>query len=116
MAILVMAGRSMGVPKEATMPAGNVMLTDRQSEFVEEMVLAGRYRNASEVLRDGLRLVEERQRSYEAGRGGRAPRKVTVRVGGKATTVRLNPKGKVRVSYAPATPTSPRATPAPGSR
>ena len=48
------------------MPTRNVMLTEHQTAFVEEMVSAGRYQNASEVLRDGLRLVEERQRQYQA--------------------------------------------------
>ncbi|GAB3199604.1 type II toxin-antitoxin system ParD family antitoxin [Nocardioides hungaricus] len=43
------------------------MLTERQTEFIEEMVSTGRYQNASEVLREGLRMVEERQRTYEAG-------------------------------------------------
>jgi len=42
------------------------MLTEHQTEFIDEMVSSGRYQNASEVLRDGLRLVEDRQRKYEA--------------------------------------------------
>jgi len=42
------------------MPTRNVVLTDRQAEFVEKLVSSGRYQNASEVLRDGLRLVERR--------------------------------------------------------
>lgn len=48
------------------MPARNVMLTEHQTAFIEEMVSTGRYQNASEVMREGLRLVEERQRTYEA--------------------------------------------------
>lgn len=40
------------------MPTRNVVLTDHQARFVEDMVTAGRYQNASEVLREGLRLVE----------------------------------------------------------
>ena len=39
----------------------NVVLTDRQEKLIEDLVNAGRYQNASEVLRDGLRLVEERE-------------------------------------------------------
>ena len=42
------------------MPTRNVVLTDHQTDFVERLVNSGRYQNASEVLRDGLRLVERR--------------------------------------------------------
>lgn len=48
------------------MPTRNVVLTDHQSDFVEELVSTGRYQNASEVLRDGLRLVEQREREDAA--------------------------------------------------
>ena len=43
------------------MPTRNVVLTARQAELVETLVKSGRYQNASEVLRDGLRLVEQRE-------------------------------------------------------
>lgn len=43
------------------MPTRNVVLTDHQAQFVEQLVTAGRYQNASEVLREGLRLVERRE-------------------------------------------------------
>ena len=43
------------------MPTRNVVLSDYQSELVESLVRSGRYQNASEVLRDGLRLVERRE-------------------------------------------------------
>ncbi|HEY1886636.1 MAG TPA: type II toxin-antitoxin system ParD family antitoxin, partial [Roseiarcus sp.] len=39
----------------------NVVLTERQEELIESLVTSGRYQNASEVLRDGLRLVEQRE-------------------------------------------------------
>jgi antitoxin ParD1/3/4 len=42
------------------MPTRNVVLTDRQAALVERLVETGRYQNASEVLRDGLRLLEQR--------------------------------------------------------
>jgi antitoxin ParD1/3/4 len=48
------------------MPTRNVVLTDRQAELVERLVKSGRYQNASEVLRDGLRLVEQREAEDEA--------------------------------------------------
>jgi len=43
------------------MPTRNVVITERQASFVERMVVDGRYQNASEVLREGLRLVEQRE-------------------------------------------------------
>ncbi len=43
------------------MPTRNVVLTDHQTNLVEELVASGRYQNASEVLREGLRLVEQRE-------------------------------------------------------
>ena len=48
------------------MPTRNVVLTDYQTEFVEKLVASGRYQNASEVLRDGLRLVENRETDEKA--------------------------------------------------
>lgn len=43
------------------MPTRNVVLTTHQASLVEELVASGRYQNASEVLREGLRLVEQRE-------------------------------------------------------
>jgi len=43
------------------MPTRNVVLTDHQHRVIESLVDSGRYQNASEVLRDGLRLVEQRE-------------------------------------------------------
>jgi antitoxin ParD1/3/4 len=43
------------------MPTRNVVLTDHQSTVIEQLVTSGRYQNASEVLREGLRLVEQRE-------------------------------------------------------
>ena len=42
------------------MPTRNVVLTDHHEEIIDRLVKSGRYQNASEVLRDGLRLVEQR--------------------------------------------------------
>ena len=44
------------------MPTRNVVLSEHQHDFVEALVQSGRYQNASEVLREGLRLVEQRER------------------------------------------------------
>lgn len=43
------------------MPTRNVVLTDRQETLIEALVQSGRYQNASEVMREGLRLVENRE-------------------------------------------------------
>jgi antitoxin ParD1/3/4 len=48
------------------MPTRNVVLSERQHELVETLVQSGRYQNASEVLRDGLRLIEQRERIEHA--------------------------------------------------
>ncbi len=48
------------------MPTRNVVLTDHQTEFVDRLVSTGRYQNASEVLRDGLRLVEREESETQA--------------------------------------------------
>jgi antitoxin ParD1/3/4 len=42
------------------MPTRNVVLTDQQATMIERLVSSGRYQNASEVLRDGLRLIQQR--------------------------------------------------------
>lgn len=43
------------------MPTRNVVLTPYQANLVEQLVRSGRYQNASEVLREGLRLIEQRE-------------------------------------------------------
>ena len=48
------------------MPTRNVVLTKRQEKLIETLVESGRYQNASEVLRDGLRLVEQREAEESA--------------------------------------------------
>ena len=42
------------------MATRNVVLTDQHQAMIEALVRAGRYQNASEVLREGVRLIEER--------------------------------------------------------
>jgi antitoxin ParD1/3/4 len=43
------------------MPTRNVVLTKHQEQLLKALVASGRYQNASEVLREGLRLVEQRE-------------------------------------------------------
>jgi antitoxin ParD1/3/4 len=44
----------------------NVSVGDRWESFVQDVVKAGRYGSASEVVREGLRLVEEREEKLKA--------------------------------------------------
>jgi antitoxin ParD1/3/4 len=44
------------------MPARNVSLTAHFADFLDRSVESGRFSNASEVVREGLRLLEQRQR------------------------------------------------------
>lgn len=44
----------------------NVSLGERWEKFVEQTVREGRYGSASEVVREGLRLVEEREARLNA--------------------------------------------------
>ncbi len=44
----------------------NVSLTPELEQFVHEKVKSGRYLSASEVVREALRLLEERDRLYQA--------------------------------------------------
>lgn len=49
------------------MATRNVVLSQHQHECVESLVASGRYQNASEVLREGLRLLE-RQEAKDAAK------------------------------------------------
>jgi antitoxin ParD1/3/4 len=40
-------------------------LGDRFEEFIDTQVTSGRYNNASEVVRDALRLLEDRERQRQ---------------------------------------------------
>ena len=44
----------------------NVSLTPELERFVQERVASGRYQTASEVVREGLRLLELQERDREA--------------------------------------------------
>lgn len=47
------------------MPTRNVVLTDAQSDLVDRLVEAGRFQNASEALRAGLRLLEREEAEFD---------------------------------------------------
>ena len=43
------------------MPTQNVNLPEHQAKFIQQRVKSGRYQNASEVVRAGLRLLEQQE-------------------------------------------------------
>jgi len=43
------------------MPTRNVRLTPEQDAFIDEVLKAGEYRNASEAIRDALRALQQRR-------------------------------------------------------
>ncbi|MCT1368569.1 type II toxin-antitoxin system ParD family antitoxin [Corynebacterium mucifaciens] len=46
----------------------SVVLGERYDQFIAQLIQDGRYASASEVLREGLRLVEERERKFDVVR------------------------------------------------
>lgn len=47
------------------MPTRNVNLTEYYDQFVDTLITSGRFSNASEVMRAGLRLLEQQAREDE---------------------------------------------------
>ena len=43
------------------MPTRNISLTPEQDAFIDEMLEAGEYRNASEAVRDAIRALRQRR-------------------------------------------------------
>jgi antitoxin ParD1/3/4 len=48
------------------MPTRNINLTDHLDHFVQRQVSSGRYSNASEIVREALRLLEEHDQERQA--------------------------------------------------
>lgn len=48
------------------MPTRNVNLTEHFDRFIETGITSGRFSNASEVVREGLRLLEQREQEDKA--------------------------------------------------
>ena len=48
------------------MPTRNVNLTEHFDRFIETGVMSGRFSNASEVVREALRLLEQREQEDSA--------------------------------------------------
>ena len=55
-----------GLLAEALLPIRNVNLTDELDSFVTTSVTTGRFEDASDVVRDGLRSLEREESMYEA--------------------------------------------------
>jgi antitoxin ParD1/3/4 len=65
----------------------NVSIGDRWEGFVDRVVKDGRYNSASEVVREGLRLVEEREAKLVALR---ATLDASIALGGEVTDEELD--------------------------
>jgi antitoxin ParD1/3/4 len=48
------------------MPTRNVNLTEHFDRFIETRITSGRFSNTSEVVREGLRLLEQREQEDKA--------------------------------------------------
>ncbi|MEZ2347499.1 type II toxin-antitoxin system ParD family antitoxin [Terriglobus sp. RCC_193] len=48
------------------MPQRNVNLTEHFDQFIDAAIESGRFSNASEIVREGLRLLEQREREDQA--------------------------------------------------
>jgi antitoxin ParD1/3/4 len=60
------ANRDRMQTKGDSMPTRNINLTEHFDNFVERQVSAGRYGNASEIVREALRLLEDQEQEREA--------------------------------------------------
>jgi antitoxin ParD1/3/4 len=66
-----------GSHESGAMPTRNISLTPEQDAFIDEMLKAGVYRNASEAMRDALRALQQR-RAEEALKLERLRRSIDV--------------------------------------
>jgi antitoxin ParD1/3/4 len=51
--------------RKTIMPTRNINLTDRLHRFVERRVSSGHYSNASEIVREALRLLEREEQERQ---------------------------------------------------
>ena len=65
----------------------NVSIGERWEQFIEAAVKAGRYGSASEMVREGLRLVEEREAKLQALR---ATVETSIAAGGDVSEAELD--------------------------
>jgi antitoxin ParD1/3/4 len=50
------------IEENADMPTRNINLTTEQDAFVERVIKSGEYQNASEAIRDALRVLQQKRR------------------------------------------------------
>jgi antitoxin ParD1/3/4 len=62
LANIAIADSHSGIQEKSDMPTRNISLTAEQDAFVESVVKAGEYQNASEAVRDALRVLQQRRR------------------------------------------------------
>jgi antitoxin ParD1/3/4 len=62
LANFAIADRLSDIQEKSDMPTRNISLTAEQDAFVESVVRAGEYQNASEAVRDALRVLQQRRR------------------------------------------------------
>jgi antitoxin ParD1/3/4 len=75
------------------MPTRNVSLTKELERFVTTKVESGRFENASEVVRAGLRALEREEQEYEAKL---AALRAAIKIGDESGFVRGDVFGRVR--------------------
>jgi antitoxin ParD1/3/4 len=73
----------------------NVSIGKRWEDFVNEMVKEGRYGSQSEIVREGLRLVEERETKLKALR---ETIDASIARGGSNTTKQVREAVKARLA------------------
>jgi antitoxin ParD1/3/4 len=73
----------------------NVSIDDRWQSLLEQLVKSGRYGSAGEVVREGLRLIEEREAKLL---GLRRTLEQSIAEGGDVTDAELDAALEVKVS------------------
>src|ERR1035437_5610877 len=63
---IVASPASLVLQEDLHLPTRNVNLTEHFDRFIESGVTSGRFSNASEVVREGLRLLEQREQEDKA--------------------------------------------------
>src|ERR1035437_2049953 len=63
---IVASPASLVLQEDLHLPTRNVNLTEHFDRFIESGITSGRFSNASEVVREGLRLLEQREQEDKA--------------------------------------------------